>query len=1293
MQAEAAGQTAATIPWSKYTHIIHSALRPTYTNGICGLDSNSGLLSASNVTDFVNAAHASDVKAIVGIREDDTRDAITACTAPQNIAQFVELIRTFVANSGYDGVDLDWESGIIAPQYQDLIRRLRTAMPTATLSVAVGIAERFMTAAVQDDVDQINIRAYNLDSHDLTGSAVHYSWFHSATLQGANTQDQAMDSLSWSYVYAGNASSKLGLAVPFYGRIRKGCLNDSGANGVTDPNQAWVGRAEISSILYRDLVNSKYWSAGTRVWDDSRKSQYIQYRDGACAKDAFIPYLGPEQLQEIVSLIRANKLGGIATYSLPNEYIATEGGDARYPLSTAIDAAMSATASASVISKRSRLAATPSSSVTKAAAGASSTPPSITSPLPTALTGAPYSQTLTVTGTTPMTWTVTSGALPSGLTLGSSTGIISGMPAAPGIFTLTVTATNAVGSNYQQLSLTVNAPPTIVTTSPLPAALTGTAYSLTLAATGTTPMTWTVTGGALPSGLTLGSSTGTISGTPTAVGVFTPTVSATNALGSNSRPLSVTVNAPTPPLIVSTSPLPTALTGTAYSQTLTATGATPMTWTVTSGALPSGLTLGSSTGTISGMPTALGVFTPTLTATNAGGSNSRQLSLTVNAPATPPSIVTTSPLPAALTGAAYSQTLTATGTTPMTWTVTGGALPSGLTLGSSTGTISGTPTTTGVFAPTVTATNAGGSNSKQLSLTVNAPATPPSIATTSPLPAALTGTAYSQTLTATGTTPMTWTVTSGALPSGLTLGSSTGTISGTPTTTGVFTPTVTATNAGGSNSKQLSLTVNAPATPPSIVTTSPLPAALTGAAYSQTLTATGTTPMTWAVTSGALPSGLTLGSSTGTISGTPTTTGVFTPTVTATNADGSNSKQLSLTVNAPAGGAQTFTYYVDPSGSDASNGLTPATAWRTIAKVNATTLSPGQSVGFKSGGLWRDILIPNNSGTAGSPITYGAYGTGEKPVISGANLKNSGWTQISPTVWQSSVTTEPKLVFFDGTAGTKVASVAVITSPGQWYWASSVLHVYSASDPATAFTSPGVEVPARWAAIYSYNVQHIRLQNFQTRGSTNHGLQLDGDVSDTTVDGIVSSYNEGIGIAVLSSGDTARTVTGLVISNSEVYYNVEDGIAANALDTANPATIYDGLHITGIISHHNVQTPMNNSFGAGIHVGSPSTYAAKLLYSMRNCLIENSTSYSNGRNAAGAYIAGTNSGVGIWLDTTSGCEVRYSQSYDNMLSGISGENGTANKFHHNITWGMRILLPTGISGREEYTLGRVAPIS
>jgi len=91
-----------------------------------------------------------------------------------------------------------------------------------------------------------------------------------------------------------------------------------------------------------------------------------------------------------------------------------------------------------------------------------------------------------------------------------------------------------------------------------------------------------------------------------------------------------------------------------------------------------------------------------------------------------------------------------------------------------------------------------------------------------------------------------------------------------------------------------------------------------------------------------------------------------------------------------SGGKQCCTYYVDPSGSDSANGLTPATAWQTIAKVNGTTLTPGQSVGFARGGVWREQLTPGQSGTAGSPITFGAYGSGATPILTGADIFS--WT-------------------------------------------------------------------------------------------------------------------------------------------------------------------------------------------------------------------------------------------------------------------------------------------------------------
>ena len=93
-------------------------------------------------------------------------------------------------------------------------------------------------------------------------------------------------------------------------------------------------------------------------------------------------------------------------------------------------------------------------------------------------------------------------------------------------------------------------------------------------------------------------------------------------------------------------------------------------------------------------------------------------------PRTPPSITTASPLAAALAGAAYSQTLGASGTAPLSWAVTGGALPAGLNLNTSTGVISGTPTVAGAASFTVRTANAFGGDSKQFSLTVNPQPTP-----------------------------------------------------------------------------------------------------------------------------------------------------------------------------------------------------------------------------------------------------------------------------------------------------------------------------------------------------------------------------------------------------------------------------------------------------------------------------------------------------------------------------------------------------------------------------------------
>src|SRR5215831_3581454 len=445
---------------------------------------------------------------------------------------------------------------------------------------------------------------------------------------------------------------------------------------------------------------------------------------------------------------------------------------------------------------------------------------------------------------------------------------------------------------------------TIITSS-LPNGTVNEPYSTAVSGSGgLPPYTWSVTP-ALPANLTFNTQTGAIAGTPVTVGTTSHTFTLQDSLSppqAAQKTFTLTINPPPTPLSITTNSLLAGTVGQAYNQTVNAAGGTaPLTWSIVAGTLPQNLGLNPMTGMISGTPTAAGQSSFTVQVKDSGGPEqvvTQALSLTINPP-TPPTITTSSPLPAGTVSQAYSQTLQASGGTgTLVWGVSAGAFPASLTL-SSDGTISGTPTNAGTSNFTVRVTDAlSQSATKAFSLTIN-PLTPPTITTPSPLPAGTVSQAFSQTLQASGGLgTLSWGVSAGALPANLTL-SSTGTISGTPTNAGTSNFTVTVTDAlSQSATKAFSLTINPP-TPPTITTPSPLPGGTVGQAYSQTLMANGGTgTLSWMVSAGALPTNLTL-SSTGTISGTPTNAGTSNFTVKVTDAlSQSATKAFSLTISA-----------------------------------------------------------------------------------------------------------------------------------------------------------------------------------------------------------------------------------------------------------------------------------------------------------------------------------------------------------------------------------------------------------
>jgi hypothetical protein len=471
--------------------------------------------------------------------------------------------------------------------------------------------------------------------------------------------------------------------------------------------------------------------------------------------------------------------------------------------------------------------------------------------------------------------------LPAGLSMNNSTGVISGTPAETGQFLVKISTTGLFSPYPIAATLTLiiqSTPPSpIITSYGNQSGMVGVPFSSTLVAAYAAGFSVD----SLPPGLSLDPVSGKITGTPTTGGRYTVKATATNAGGANTCDLIFDIAGAPPVPTFSSDAAARGYVDTSFNYY---TYASNQPTRYEADGLPAGLIISATSGTISGYPTQAGHYEVTLRAINAGGAGTAKLNIDITLPDSP--VISSYNYVEEIAGISISYTIGASDS-PSSYSATN--LPPGLTVNPANGSISGAATTPGDYLVQVSATNAGGTGTANVLFHIFSGKA--AWLSTAAGAAGLVGSPFSLSLS---NSEYEGTYTTEDLPPGLTLTGSQ--ISGTPSVAGDYLATIHVHDGDIETVSRISFHIDATPNLPPIVTSSLTRAVSVGADANYQVTATGA-PSQISVTS--LPAGFAYNSSRWTFSGFPDAAGTYTAEISATNAAGSSTAQVTFLAMAP----------------------------------------------------------------------------------------------------------------------------------------------------------------------------------------------------------------------------------------------------------------------------------------------------------------------------------------------------------------------------------------------------------